>query len=385
MKKILFRKILYDCLFFFIIALISSSVIVWVFQSVNFLDLIVEDGRDYLTYINYSLLNYPKIISKILPFAIFFSFTFVIAKYELNNELITLWNFGVHKIHLINFFLKISFFIFLIQIILTTTIVPNFQSFSRNLIKNSGVDFFESFLKPKKFNDNINGLTIYVDKKNNDGSLEKIYLKKNSNDNNFQITYAKRGYFRTVEQTKVMILEEGKTINKINNDITSFNFSSSEMILSNMESNIIKVYKTQETLTYDLIKCLDLYYGIYALTKKNIAFSTIQNCTVENIGNIFKELYKRIFVPLYLPALILIALSLIILSKENNNFSRFRTLNFLFGIVIIIISEFSLKFIDITLIINLFIFFLPVLILITLYSIIFFKLNFRFKSKEINS
>ena len=150
MKKILFKKIIFDCLIFFLITLISSSIIVWVFQSVNFLDLIVEDGRDYFTYINYSLLNFPKIISKILPFAIFFSFTFVLAKYEINNELITFWNFGVHKIHLINFFLKISFFVFLIQLLITSYIVPNFQNLSRSLIKSSGIDFFEINLNSHK-------------------------------------------------------------------------------------------------------------------------------------------------------------------------------------------------------------------------------------------
>ena len=81
MKKIIFRKLLSDCLFFFIISLISTSVIIWIFQAVNFLDIIVEDGRDYLIYLNYSLLNFPKIISKIIPFTIFFIFFYILNKY----------------------------------------------------------------------------------------------------------------------------------------------------------------------------------------------------------------------------------------------------------------------------------------------------------------
>ena len=68
MKKILFRKILLDCLLFFFISLISTSIIIWVFQAVNFLDIIVEDGRDFIVYLSYSILNFPKIISKIIPF-----------------------------------------------------------------------------------------------------------------------------------------------------------------------------------------------------------------------------------------------------------------------------------------------------------------------------
>ena len=46
-------------------ALISTSLVIWVFQAVNFLDIIIEDGRGYIIYLKYSLLNFPKILSKI--------------------------------------------------------------------------------------------------------------------------------------------------------------------------------------------------------------------------------------------------------------------------------------------------------------------------------
>ena len=211
MKKILFRKLLLDCLVFFLIALISTSTIIWIFQAVNFLDIMVEDGRDYMVYVNYSLLNFPKIISKILPFALFFSFSYVLTKYELNNELMIFWNFGVHKIELINFFIKFSILLTLLQLLLTILIVPQTQNISRNLVRTSNVDFFESFVKPKKFNDNINGLTIYAEEKNEDGKLKNIYLKKKENNNEFQITIAKKGFFKTIGNQKILVLSDGQT------------------------------------------------------------------------------------------------------------------------------------------------------------------------------
>ena len=57
-------------------------------SSSKFSDIIIEDGRDYLTYIKFSLLNIPKILSKLLPFVLFFTLFYVTVKYELNNELI---------------------------------------------------------------------------------------------------------------------------------------------------------------------------------------------------------------------------------------------------------------------------------------------------------
>ena len=152
MKKILFRKFITDCTNFFLISLISASIIVWVFQAVNFLDLIVEDGRDFILYLNYTFLNFPKIISKLFPFVLFFSFFYVISKYELKNELIIFWNFGVTKNELINFFIKFSFIFTIFQLLLVSIIVPSTQNYSRNLIKDSNINFFETFIKPKKFN-----------------------------------------------------------------------------------------------------------------------------------------------------------------------------------------------------------------------------------------
>ena len=98
MKKILFRKLLFDYLSFFLVAILSASLIIWVFQAVNYLDIMIEDGRDYIVYAGYSLLSFPKIISKIFPFVLFFSLFYVTIRYENNNELIIFWNFGIHKL-----------------------------------------------------------------------------------------------------------------------------------------------------------------------------------------------------------------------------------------------------------------------------------------------
>ena len=155
MKKILFRKLLFDYLTFLFLVLISAGIVIWVFQAVNYLDIMIEDGRDYLVYLNYSLLNFPKILSKIFPFILFFSLFYVTTKYELNNELIIFWNFGVHKIQIINFIFKISILLMVLQIILTSLIVPKAQDLARSFLRTSSVNFFDNFIKPQKFNDTI--------------------------------------------------------------------------------------------------------------------------------------------------------------------------------------------------------------------------------------
>ena len=143
---------------FFLIALLSSALIIWVFQAVNFLDIMIEDGREYTVYVKYSLLNFPKIISRLFPFVLFFSIYYILTTYETNNELIIFWNFGENKIKFTNFILFISIFLFIIQIIFTSLIVPYSQDKARSFLRNSEINFLGNFIKPKRFNDTIDGV-----------------------------------------------------------------------------------------------------------------------------------------------------------------------------------------------------------------------------------
>ena len=384
MKKILFRKILLDSIVFFLIALISASVIIWVFQAVNYLDIIVEDGRDYGVYLNYTLLNFPKIISKIIPFAAFFSFSYILQKYESNNELMIFWNFGINKIELVNFFLKFSIILMAIQIFLTAYVVPASQAISRSIIKNSSVDFFESFVKPKKFNDNIKNLTIYADEKDKDGNLKNIYLKKDSGNNKYQITVAKTGVFKTINNSKVLVLYNGQTINLVNKKITNFYFSKSDFTLSQLDSDIIIQAKVQETSTMDHIKCLGYYFNKNLTLNPDLVNDAPANfglnCSVGSLDNIFQELYKRFIIPLYLPVLILISLLLIVNSKESLLYNKYRTGVFIAGLVVIVLSESALKFVQNSFYANVQVIVAPIIIMIFLYYI--FKLKFNIKIKN---
>ena len=376
MKKILFRKLLIDCFVFFLICLVSLSVIIWVFQAVNYLDLMIEDGKDHLTYLTFTILNFPKIFTKILPFSIFFGFLFIISKYELNNELMIFWNFGVNKINLINFFLIFSIFILMVHIVLTAIIVPLTQKQARTLIKNSNVNILNSFIKEKKFIDTVKGLTIYVEGKDSDGILKNIYLKKQSDSQNFQITYSKTGKFENINNSNNLLLYNGETINFFGDNITNFSFSKSNFNLENLETNSITHSKTQELSTVDLINCAKYFFNIDEKLI-NDQLIKIDNCTKANLINIYKELYKRFIIPIYTPVLIMTSLMLIIYSKENINYIKYRNILFVLGLGVIIFSETTLRFVGENLIINLNLILIPFLILMLFYFIYFYQFTFR--------
>ena len=376
MKKILFKKLLSDYLTFFFISLVSTSIVIWVFQAVNFLDIMIEDGRDYLVYINFSLLNFPKILSKVFPFALFFSLFYVTIKYELNNELIILWNFGVHKIKIVKFILKISVALLIFQIILTSFIVPKSQDIARSFLRSSTVNFYDNFIKAQKFNDTIKGVTIYSDKKDKFGNLTNLYLKKEINSNEFQITYAKKGQFKQIGNSPILVLFEGATITSKNNEITNISFSKSDFSLANIETNTTTYKKTQEISSLELFLCIKNFHNLEKNEfEKNV--KSIENCSYGNIQNIVKEFYKRFIIPFYIPLLSLIPFLLITTSKENSNYNKIRLITFLIGLTVIIFSETTIRLISKISIYDLGVMIIPIILLIFLYLFLANKFNIK--------
>ena len=82
MKNTIYKYIFYEYLRYFLVSLSALSVIVWTIQSVNFLDLVTEDGHAFVTYFSYSFLTISKIITKLIPFCFLVACVLTILKFE---------------------------------------------------------------------------------------------------------------------------------------------------------------------------------------------------------------------------------------------------------------------------------------------------------------
>jgi len=378
MKKIVYRKIAKDCTKFFLTTVFTISVIIWVLQAVNYLDFVIEDGHGFIVYFKYTLLSFPKILSRIFPFAIFLSFAYIFLKYENKNELVIFWNFGIKKINFINFFVKLSFFFVLLSLLLNAVIVPLSQDKARSFIRSSDLDFFESILKPKKFIDIINNLTIYFDEKSETGELKNIFLNDKSSLSESQTTFAKTGILIDRGSTRVLVLYNGKTINNINGKISEFKFSKTDFNISKYTSNTTTHQKTQENSTLELITCSLVLNNLEKKYKyKNV--KVINNCLYENLENIYEELYSRLLKPFYVTFLITISLLLILKSKDHPSFNVNKLRIYIFGFLFMIFIESTSNFVTTNLLQNLFLLILPFLFILIIYF--YFLGTLRVKNK----
>jgi lipopolysaccharide export LptBFGC system permease protein LptF len=322
--------------------LFAFGLIIWITQAVRLLDLIGEEGNSVKTYFLYALSVMPKYFSKISIAIFFISFFVTIIKFQEHNELNALWFSGLEKKKFINYLLKSSILIIAILIIVRSLIIPYFSNYSRYLLLNSGVGAIGPLIKQNNFNNPLKKITIYVGKKNQINEIEDIILFEENSD--FKKTIiAKSGVLINENNKNLLVLVDG-SIQEERKDkkISILDFDKITLDLIQYNKKAIDYYKFNEILTIELLKKLN----------------SSQN------PNIIGELNDRFIMPLFIPALILLACSLIITNKEIINNNLLKLLVFTYGFTIIIISEILLDFSSKKIYASLFFYTAPLLLLI---------------------
>jgi lipopolysaccharide export system permease protein len=341
MKKLIFRKFIKDTLVFFATSLLIMGLIVWAIQAVNYFDFVTEDGHGLKIYFLYTILNFPKIIHRILPFIFFISIFYTIINYELKNELNIFWINGVSKINFSNKILLFSIILMFFQMLLGSYISPASQYKARNYLKNSNIDFFTSLIKEGKFINVVKGLTIFIDKKNDDGSYTDIFLedstKNNSKGGSARMIYAKNGILIDNEKQKIFKLINGKVINNEQTKINVFDFDQIDFNLNDYTANTITVPKVQEIDTTALLSCI-FNFNI------KVKFFESFKCQENLYNEIKQELLKRFYKPIYIPIIAIFCSFLIIYSKNKIQYNRNKNFIFILTFFLLIFSEASLRY-----------------------------------------
>lgn len=361
---------------FFAIILFALTAIVWTVQAVNYLELVTEDGHAFNVYFMYSVLGIPKIITKLVPFTFLTALLLTILKFEKSNELIVLWTSGINKIRIVNVFFLISILVTLLQLIFASTLSPASLNFSRSLVKNSDIKFFSSMLKERKFNDTVKNLTVFVEKKNIDGTVNNIFLRNDTNEDESSTTFAKKGYLKEKEDANFLVMLDGVTQKeKKDGQISFIHFKKSQINLSEYSTKTTSWPKIQENTTFKLFSCLFTLNKvkddpIVNYLEKNINIKSffeneelINSCSYKKF-DIINEINRRFGMPIYIPVLSLIICYLLSSRKESKNSEARKYLYFLIGFVILVFAEISVRYSGKLFIISMAYYLIPLLLII---------------------
>ena len=361
MKNRIYKYFFREFIHHFLIVLFALTAIIWTIQAVNFLDLVTDDGHAFKIYLLYSFLTIPKVLTKLIPFTFLIASILTILKFERNNELILLWTSGLNKIHIANLIFRTSLFIMLVQFLMASIINPETLNISRSLLKNSELQFIPSLLKERQFNDAVKGLTIFVEKKNDNQTYENILIRDEGNvltqvSSGSSTIFAKSGYISKDEKHLILLngniqkLENGKNIDFIK-------FEKTSVYLSGLSTRTISEPKIQETPTIDIVRCM--------LNK----YQDIHNCgrQAKNIRDTKAEINRRFGMPIFIPLIALITCFLLRSRKEGKIYGLYKYIYFFIGFTIIVGSEITVRYSGISLNVTLLYYLIPIVLLPIVY------------------
>ena len=373
MKNTIYKYFFHEFIRYFVISLFAFAVIVWTIQSVNFLDLVIEDGHAFTTYFYYSLLTLSKVLTKLIPFCFMVALVLTISKLEKDNEMIALWTSGLNKIYIVNLIFRISLLIMFIQIILTSAINPTLLNFSRSVIKNSQLEFVPSLLRERQFNDTVEGLTIFVEKKSKNQIYKNIFIRDEGKvlskiGDESSTIFAKSGQMSDDE--KNLILYNGN-IQKLNRkgDVSIIKFEKTILNLAGLVTKSITEPKIQETSTFKILLCI---------LKKNVVMHNCQE-NKKSLMDIKIEFNKRFGMPIYIPLISVICSFLLSSRRDQKIYGYNKYIYFFLGFVILTISEIIVRYSGISWTHSIIYYLIPLLLL----PIFYFSLIKKFKYENL--
>ena len=373
MNKLIFRKLSSDILLFFLISTMAITLIVWVVQGVNLLDIVTEKGHSIRVYFFYSLLNLPKILSKLLVFTYFLTLFVILNRYEENNEILIFWTNGIKKIYFINFILRFSILFVSLQLILNLFIVPTSQKMAQDYLRNSSLDFFPKLIEEKKFSNVMENLTIFVDEYEDGGNLKGVYIKEKLKDNESKIIIASSGKLNRNSDGFNFKLLDGKITNQVNNNDFSIAFEETNYDLSSLDTKTRKLNKLSEENSLILFSCLKNNF----IDRKDLKFIRCGEVSDYRLRNIYEEFFKRVINPIYIIILSLISTLIVLKSKFDYFTHYFKFFLFFLGFLIILFSELSYKFLIYDINIEILFILLPIILIFIFYLYILLKSKFR--------
>ena len=350
MRNTIYRYFFVEFISLFTLILISTCVIVWIVQAVNYLDFVTEDGHAFSVYFTYSILNIPKVIGRLIPLVFLISLLTTILQFEKNNELLVFWTSGLNKIRLVNLAFKISILITLFQLLLSLAVSPSSLNFARSILKSSSITLFPSLVKEKKFNDTVKGLTVFVEKKKPNGEMLNVFLRDDTSSNAKSKTIiAKKGYIITkgvMPFVKVGVLSEQNFLvlfdgvihtEKMNNKINFLNFYKTEINLSYFDTKTTTYPKIQENNTLSLLNCIKPFLDEGKTTLSE------QQCRAR-IDDITAELNRRFGMPLYIPIISIIICYLLSSRIESKYYFLQKYIVFITAFTILVFAEIMVRY-----------------------------------------
>lgn len=159
-----------------IVVTLTLTSIIWLSQSLRFIDLIVNKGLNISTFLYLSILLIPSLLIIILPVALFVSVIFIYNKLMLESELLVFKSAGISRFGLATPALIVAGGVTIINYLISLYILPvSYREFKdmQDFIRNN---YASVLLQEGVFSTPVDRLTVYIESRDKDDILHGILV-----------------------------------------------------------------------------------------------------------------------------------------------------------------------------------------------------------------
>jgi len=172
LHRYMFRQLLW----WTIVVAASLTCIVWLTQSLRFVEMIVNTGLSITTFITFTLLLLPSFLSLIGPIAVFAAVMFTYTKMLNDSEIVVLRATGMSPLKIGRPALILAGFVMLLGYLNAVYLMPStFREF-KDLQREFRSELSSLFLQEGVFNPVVAGITVFIRERSDGGELYGIII-----------------------------------------------------------------------------------------------------------------------------------------------------------------------------------------------------------------
>ncbi|OPZ79176.1 MAG: putative permease YjgP/YjgQ family protein [Alphaproteobacteria bacterium ADurb.Bin438] len=286
--KIITSYILKQIIAGFLILTLSLLSIVWLSQSLRFINMTIGKGLPFSIFIKITILLIPKFLIVLSPISLFAVILFVYNRMSADRELIVLKSSSFSNFELAKAPIITSFFLTLVGFVLSLKIIPETHMAFRDLQWQIRNDVSHLIVQEGAFNSIDNNTTVYVEEIDSKNNLKNIIINIKSKDKNATVL-AKNGALVYSNGVPKIIMQEGSR-QELDNKTKIFSVLHFDSYTMDFDS-ILETEK-KRNMKYEELYVKDLKQ---MLENKNISKQEVLKIKSEINDRLSKPLYNFAF------------------------------------------------------------------------------------------
>ena len=203
------KYILRQCITPLVLILIVTTLIVWMTQSLQRIDIIVEHGQGLGVFLFLSLLIIPSLLAVIIPFALFGAVVYALYRLHSDSEIAVMFAAGVSRRRIAAPLLFITSLAALATLYVNVDLMPRTYRVMKQKVAEIRADFVSSLLRSGEFISAGEGFTVYVDDVRPGGQFVGLLINDYRNGEDRKTYMAQRAILQETDSGPLLLLKSG--------------------------------------------------------------------------------------------------------------------------------------------------------------------------------